>query len=91
MHIYYINLAKSTDRNTNMINQLQKYNNKRIEAYDRDNYMEYIKINDHPYNKPNTNACIASHLLTIKTAFDEGARWIVLCDTNMGGVTTNME
>ena len=32
MYIYYINLAKSTDRN-DMINQLQKYNYKRIEAH----------------------------------------------------------
>ena len=42
MHIYYINLAKSTDRNTVMVTQLQRYNYKRIEAYNGENYMEYI-------------------------------------------------
>lgn len=83
MHIYYINLAKSTDRNDIMINQLQKYNYKRIEAYNRENYMEYVKINPLPYNKPNTNACIASHLLAIKTAYDDGLEEVLIMEDDI--------
>ena len=83
MHIYYINLAISTDRNTVMLTQLQKYNYKRIEAYNGENYMEYVKINYHPQNKPNTNACIASHLLAIKTAYDNGLEEVLVIEDDI--------
>ena len=83
MHIYYINLAKCVDRNTLMINQLQKYNYKRIEAYNGENYMEYVKINPHPDNKPTTNACITSHLLAIKTAYDDGLEEVLVIEDDI--------
>ena len=83
MHIHYINLAKSTDRNTVMKHQLQNYNHKRIEAYNGENYMEYVKINDHPHNKPNTNACIASHLYAIKTAYDDGLEEVLVIEDDI--------
>ena len=83
MHIHYINLAKSTDRNTIMKHQLQNYNHTRIEAYNGENYMEYVKINDHPHNKPNTNACIASHLYAIKTAYDDGLEEVLVIEDDI--------
>lgn len=83
MHIHYINLAKSTDRNNIMKRQLQNYNHKRIEAYNGENYMEYVKINDHPHNKPNTNACIASHLYAIKTAYDDGLEEVLVIEDDI--------
>ena len=83
MHIYYINLAGCIDRNTFMINQLQKYNYKRIEACNQINYYRYIKINSHLYNKPSTNACMASHLLAIKTAYDNGLEEVLVLEDDI--------
>ena len=83
MHIYYINLHNSVDRNNIMKQQLQNYNHKRIEAYNGNNYMNYIKVNKNPYNKPTTNACIASHLYAIKTAYDDGLEEVMIIEDDI--------
>ncbi len=82
--IFFINMKRSSDRYTYIKDQLIKYPNKRIDAFDYNSTKKedlIIDCKDIEYNK--FTVCVASHLKAIKTAYDIGLDEVIISEDDI--------
>jgi glycosyl transferase family 25 len=84
--IYWINLDKSTDRHTYMLNQFKKYN---IKHHTRINAVDGNNISSNRYIIPKNNlssgqlGCLLSHINSIKQAYDENKQYALIMEDDI--------
>lgn len=91
--MYYINLKRSVKRNTQMKNQLEKYNFKyeRFNAFDgrKKDVWEHLNLplfSNYNYVKQ-TNlelACLLSHIYVIKKAYNDNQKYAIVLEDDVG-------
>lgn len=84
--IYYINLDECTDRDTNMISQLQNHNYTRFSAIGHKNNIldKYKNIPESRYlNDIKKLCCCLSHLYAIKLAYDNNLDNVIIFEDDI--------
>ena len=83
--IYYINLDRSTDRNSYINKQLTSFPTKRIQAIDYQDHPEKIPTlyTDSKHTELKYLACLASHLKAIQTAYYDNLEEVLISEDDI--------